>query len=741
MKLTVFFLFSYLMVFPVAAGNYYISSDGDDGNSGESPEQAWRTLEQVNNSMHIFLPGDSVLFRRGDTFRGYLHINCNGSADAPVVFSCYGSGKKAVIDGSVTLPEWTPGSGGIWKADRPETVTGEVKNLFIDGEFASLARHPDEGFYFTSDPEGKTVFSASEMASFSGNYWEGADIAVRTANWIIDVLPIDSVDGERVVLKEEATYNLLPGYGFFIQNHVHALDREGEWAWTDDGSIYIFMEESDPNDTEIIIPEQDLGIYIDNSDYISIRGLKVSYQKEAGVVAEYSDHVGLYGNEVFYSGTDALRTRYVNYLEAENNILKGANNNGLDMNYTKESTFRQNTVRNIGSVPGRGLNGNLKYMGILINRSENLLFQYNNIDSIGYNGISFFRSGNIEIRNNAVSYACLVKDDGGGIYTWENQKPGNVVSGNVVTYTTGEQSGVPPAKKHKAHGIYIDDRSYDLLVENNTAAYNHDFGIYIHNAKNVVISGNTLVDNDVQLGFGGGEDWPGNEVTGNIFVCTDDEMLCVRMYGSYNYDENFPAFDSNVYGKFTVFKIAFQSYEDEDGGHAANLIFDQWKEISGDENMSGWPVPYHDSISRQEFLFFVWNTDPDEVTIPLDHSYRDMKNLKVEGNVAIPPYSSVVLVKDTAPLAGTYLPGRFPGEEICIYPNPSSGPVTLELKNPGMVDTLEIFNSKGTLLDCQDIHKADNPYRIDMGPFGTGIYFIRIRMQDRVATKNLVIKN
>lgn len=49
---------------------YYVSNDGDDSNDGLSPETAWATLHQANNSGAQ--PGDGIFFRRGDLWRGTL---------------------------------------------------------------------------------------------------------------------------------------------------------------------------------------------------------------------------------------------------------------------------------------------------------------------------------------------------------------------------------------------------------------------------------------------------------------------------------------------------------------------------------------------------------------------------------------------------------------------------------------------------------------------------------------------
>ena len=75
---------------PKAGGSvYYFSADGDDSNDGLSAERPLKTLEKLKNL--TLIPGDVVLFRRGDTFRG------NITAKAGVTYSAFGEGDKPTI--------------------------------------------------------------------------------------------------------------------------------------------------------------------------------------------------------------------------------------------------------------------------------------------------------------------------------------------------------------------------------------------------------------------------------------------------------------------------------------------------------------------------------------------------------------------------------------------------------------------------------------------------------------------
>lgn len=76
---------------------YYVSVNGSDSNPGTSPEQAWKSVARVNES--VLVPGSQILFEGGGTFTGTLKIGSETGGDSgnPVRISSYGTG-RAVID-------------------------------------------------------------------------------------------------------------------------------------------------------------------------------------------------------------------------------------------------------------------------------------------------------------------------------------------------------------------------------------------------------------------------------------------------------------------------------------------------------------------------------------------------------------------------------------------------------------------------------------------------------------------
>lgn len=82
----------------LAAGNtYYVSAVGDDSNAGTSSTAPWKSLAKV--AAAPLKPGDTVSFRRGDTWVGGLVSNLSGTAAAPITFNGYGTGNAPAVTG------------------------------------------------------------------------------------------------------------------------------------------------------------------------------------------------------------------------------------------------------------------------------------------------------------------------------------------------------------------------------------------------------------------------------------------------------------------------------------------------------------------------------------------------------------------------------------------------------------------------------------------------------------------
>lgn len=121
---------------PATAATYFVSvSTGSNTNDGRSPATPWRTIAKINAT--TFLPGDSLLFRRGEVWKDtlLLYFTESGTAEAPIYIGAYGEGPRPIITDITPLARstdtlaWRPRSANVWALHCPETPN----RLWLDG--------------------------------------------------------------------------------------------------------------------------------------------------------------------------------------------------------------------------------------------------------------------------------------------------------------------------------------------------------------------------------------------------------------------------------------------------------------------------------------------------------------------------------------------------------------------------------------------------------------------------------
>src|SRR5437870_455574 len=92
----IFTILTLFICFTAGATNYYFSTAlGDDARSSslaQSPATPWKTLSKLTSSFTTFVPGDSILLKRGETFYGSITANFSGTASLPIVIGAWGTG-------------------------------------------------------------------------------------------------------------------------------------------------------------------------------------------------------------------------------------------------------------------------------------------------------------------------------------------------------------------------------------------------------------------------------------------------------------------------------------------------------------------------------------------------------------------------------------------------------------------------------------------------------------------------
>ncbi|HEX8039609.1 MAG TPA: right-handed parallel beta-helix repeat-containing protein [Chryseosolibacter sp.] len=641
------------------AKNYYFSGKGSDDNSGTSKHTPWRNLRKLRDIASTLQPGDSILLERGSVFFGGLSLQADGLPGKEIYIGPYGDGPKPVITGSVEITGWTSYRENIWVAMYPR-CDPEPGDVFINGKSQPLGRYPNTGYRTIGSLLSRKAFADPELP-FPDNFWDGAEVVVKSSRWTMDNLPAARYRNKTFAFPGAASDTLENGYGYFIQKHLLTLDQSGEWLFDrETGRIFIYHDKNLPSEnytTEVSV--SDAGVAITDSEHIAIRDLVIKNQRTTGVVLSHSDNIILSGAEILHSGVNGLVVTGCRSPLVENTRIADSNNNGVEWNDNIDGRLVRNTILRTGIQSGRGASGDGNYIGLTISAGNPLigknLIADNRIDSTGYSAIDF-RTGNTTIKNNIISNFCLLKDDGGGIYTWNNASGGNTIEANIILNGRGSGEGTPDPAQLTTSGVYIDDRSAGIAIVGNTLAFNSTSGIMVHNANNLEIRGNGFYGNGGNLTNKEKAQLlirrdriapmkpgaiPHIDATDNIFVSVDEGAYCVYISVDKRQElDNKGTFGENLYRAPDPSQAVATLYDESANcSRAQQFTLAQWQKASRQDRGSVFKminIP-DDSRGKQNLVrnstmdsgITGWVTWPESVRVLPDNTFDGGRSLKV----------------------------------------------------------------------------------------------------------------
>ncbi len=505
------------MVFLVCSGNllatnYYISSSsGADSNPGTSSALPWRSLSKLNASMALFVPGDSILFKRGDVFMGSVSITRSGTASSRIVFSAYGTGARPVISGFFNPPTWTNSGNGIWQTNIP--YNRPLNTVFFNGSLQAKGRYPNiidsSGGYLYYESVNSTTPSITDANAPATSNWTGADVVIRKNSWILDICKVTAYNNGTITYVNPAgvanTYYGINGYGYFFQNDIRTLDRSGEWFFdAATGNLSLFNGASSPAGVGTRVSVTDTVFSIGNQQGITVENLTVEGANQYGFYAKNGRDISLVDCQVTNCGRTGIYVFNVPNILVEKNEVNNCLNCGILVynQFASPSLITGNRLKRIALLPGMGESGDTQYIGVAVT-GNNLTVEYNYVDSCGYNAIDF-DGNNVSVRNNSVSNFCMAKNDGGGIYTYGGGgtqiRSNRSISNNIILNAIGPLYGTPPeASEDDVRGIYLDGAPNNVKLTGNSIARIRGGGIYLNSTSNVDVTGNVVFDTKVAL--------------------------------------------------------------------------------------------------------------------------------------------------------------------------------------------------------------------------------------------------
>ena len=157
------------------AKNYYFSSNGSNANNGLSPLTPWQTLTKLNSFFSNLQPGDSVLFRKGETFIGHFAASVNGSSGHPIYIGTYGTGSAPIFqyDIAANLSKTIPQRAIVYAA-------AGISYITIDGiKFTDTTKTTSNIHTSTTANVGYAIdFDGSGSTGCNGNTLSNLDISL-----------------------------------------------------------------------------------------------------------------------------------------------------------------------------------------------------------------------------------------------------------------------------------------------------------------------------------------------------------------------------------------------------------------------------------------------------------------------------------------------------------------------------------------------------------------------------------
>ena len=640
-------LFVFFSIINLESANYYFSNNiGKDNHTwfqAQNKQTPWKTLTKLNSIIYRLQPGDSILFKRGDIFYGSIKMSTSGTATSSIVFSAYGVGNKPQISGLSALSNWASKGKNLWEADCP--LGGAVVNeLMIDKIPKQIGRYPNassanKGYLIFESHSGTNQITDNELSSNPN--WTGAEVVIRIANYVIKKYPITNHSNQTLTFTNS---NDTPKdkWGYFIQNSAATLDQYGEWYYNKSSKkMLIYTNSSNPSSLTVEVPTKDTLVSINKTNYITIDGLAIMGSNKLGISIYNSKNISVRNCDIHYSGVNGIIAREGStYLNVENCSIEHTMNTAIrfyaDCNQT---IIRNNFIANTGLMQG-----SVGESSAIMSEGTNNLIEYNSIDSTGYVAIRF-GVASATIKNNFMTNFCLIKDDGGGIYTWRGcDKTGtpekSKIIGNIVINGIGAPEGTNPVF-YQVHGIYMDDNSSNMEISGNVIAKISGGGIFLHNAHDMTVSNNTIFDNITQFKIAYGSNCPNGMIrnvafNNNILFSKLASQQIFNFETSANDVKSFGVFDYNYYCRPANENGALRAI-------TTNYNLQQWQTAySKDINSHNTPKTVANPESSMRFEY---NNTKTSNSISLDDYYIDVKGKSYSGSVTLEPFTAIILLK------------------------------------------------------------------------------------------------
>lgn len=443
-----------------------------------------------------------------------------GKEDAGIAWES-APGARPVFSGGRAIRGWQKVEGGLWKAVLPDK-SWVFEQLWINGRRATLARSPNKGYFNIAEACGSGVFKDVKNPEFEAFSLYPEQFALLkdipeaersqalitvTHAWAVGQCRIQALDEEThsVRIRGASRYPFVtyePDQRYWLENFRAALDAPGEWFLdrTKGELFYQPLPDEDMTQAEVIAPVVEKFVVIKETQDVTFRGIRfqhgqylypavglhdgqaaasvdgcIEITNSRGVRLEDCEvaHAGLHGI-FFKNGCSDSVVRHCHLHDLGGGGVRIAETSRPDEDHLcHDITVDDCIMQHLGRLHPSAC-------GVLMTHARNCTVTHCDIGDLFYTGVSIgwnWGYGESVGRENRVENCHIhhlgwaYLSDMGGFYGLGNA-PGTVIRGNHVHHIASHRYG--------GWGLYTDEGSGDVLMENNLVHDTSEAGFHQH---------------------------------------------------------------------------------------------------------------------------------------------------------------------------------------------------------------------------------------------------------------------